>query len=573
MDPKAEKGNGGRLLSAGFHSMTGYFRDDAPLCELILDNAGRRDLDGLWQEFQFITGAPFRQYSSFLWFERTDSTFMRGAEFDFARAEDKDAASEAKIRQLAGIYRAKAEKNGANEVALGAIDDYFRNINIEIRQVERDRIEAEPTHLAALQRFAERAYRRLISTEERDGIVAFYRDLRNNDGLSHEDAVRDSVVGILMSPHFCFRVDLPEEGTGTGTGVRPLSGTGLANRLSYFLWSSMPDEELLTLAASGDLKRPEVLVAQARRMLRDDRARGLATEFGGHWLDFRRFEEHNSVDRGRFPSFNEELRQAMFEEPVRFLLDVVREDRSILSLLDADHTFVNPVLARHYGMADLGGGSDGWVRVDHARRFGRGGLASMAVFLTQNSPGLRTSPVKRGYWVVRRLLGEKIPAPPANVPDLPSDEAKSERTLREALAIHRADQACAGCHARFDPIGLAFEGYGPIGERRTLDLGGHPVDTRATWPGGGGEGQGVDGLRTYLTGRRQAEFVDNLCRKLLTFALGRSLRPSDDATVESMKARLAADDHRFGGLVEVIVSSPQFRNKRIDGPPSGGSER
>ena len=153
-------------------------------------------------------------------------------------------------------------------------------------------------------------------------------------------------------------------------------------------------------------------------------------------------------------------------------------------------------------MPDPGGGPDHWVRVEGARQFGRGGLPSMAVFLTRNSPGLRTSPVKRGYWVVRRLLGEDIPAPPANVPDLPADEAKSERTLRESLAIHRADKACAGCHERFDPIGLAFEGYGPVGERRTLDLGGHPVDTRATFPGGV-EGEGVDGLRAYLSGRRQ----------------------------------------------------------------------
>ena len=193
----------------------------------------------------------------------------------------------------------------------------------------------------------------------------------------------------------------------------------------------------------------------------------------------------------------------------------------------------------------------------------------MAVFLTKNSPGLRTSPVKRGYWVARRLLGEDIPAPPANVPDLPVDEAKAERTLRQSLEIHRADKACAGCHERFDPIGLAFEGYGPVGERRTLDLGGHPVDTRATFPGGF-DGEGVSGLRLYLNERRRAEFVDNLCKKLLSYGLGRGLKPSDDATLEAMHARLSGDGQRFGGLVEAIVTSPQFLNKRVDGPPSGG---
>ena len=564
---KEDKGNVGRLLSAGFHSMTGYFRDDAPLAELILDDAGRAELDRLWREFQAITGAPLRQYASFLWFDRTDSTFMRSPEFDFARAEDKAAASSEMIRRLGEVYRAKAARSKASDEALGAIDVFFVEIDDQIRRVEADRLAAEPIHVRGLQDLAQRAFRRPLSAEERDGIAAFYADLRKVDGLGHEDAVRDSLVGILMSPHFCYRVD-PAESTGEGP-TRPLTGHGLASRLSYFLWSSLPDDELLALAGSGELKRPEVLATQARRMLLDPRARALGTEFLGNWLDFRRFEGHNSVDRGRFPSFDDTLRRSMFEEPVRFFLDVVRQDRSILTLLDADHSFVNPSLARHYGMPPLEGGPDAWSRVEGARSYGRGGLPSMAVFLTQNSPGLRTSPVKRGYWVARRLLGEDIPAPPANVPDLPVDEAKAERTLRQSLEIHRADAACAGCHVRFDPIGLAFEGYGPIGELRERDLGGHPVDTRADFPGGFA-GEGLAGLRAYLKSRRQADFVDTFCRKLLAYGLGRGLKASDDATLEAMHARLSADDHRFGGLVEAIVTSPQFRYKRVDGSPSGG---
>ncbi len=313
-------------------------------------------------------------------------------------------------------------------------------------------------------------------------MAAFYRTLREADGLGHEDAVRDTIVGILMSPHFCYRVDLPS----AGEGIQPLSNDALASRLSYFLWSSLPDDELLAQARAGDLQRPEVLAAQARRMLKDDRVRGLATEFGGNWLDFRRFEEHNSVDRQRFATFNDELRRSMFEEPVRFFVDLVHSDRSVYEFLEARHTFVNPALARHYGMPEPSDGPDGWVRIDDAGRYGRGGLLPMAVFLTKNAPGLRTSPVKRGYWVVRRLLGEKIPAPPANVPELPSDESKlGELTLREALAKHRADvEASAGCHERFDSIGLAFEGYGPVGELRTMDLGGRPVDTARPFLGG-----------------------------------------------------------------------------------------
>ncbi len=563
LDPSKEKGNAGRLLSAGFHSMTGYFRDDAPLSELVLDETERRKLDDLWEEFDFITGAPMRQYSSFLWFERTDSQFMRGAEFDFARAEDRDAGSELMIKRLCQVYSDKASRRGASEVVLQAIRDHFEIISASIRRVERGRLAAEPGHIKALQDFAERAYRRPLSKDEREGVADFYRTLREQDKLGHEDAVRDTVVAVLMSPHFCYRLD---EVSGAGPGIRPLSDFALASRLSYFLWASMPDRELLDHAAAGELHRPDVLNAQARRMLKDDRVRGLATEFAGNWLDFRRFEEHNSVDRGRFPSFDDQLRRSMFEEPIRFFDDVVRSDRSVLEFLDGDHTFVNPVLARHYGMPVHSGGLDDWVRIGDARRYGRGGLLPMAVFLTKNAPGLRTSPVKRGYWVVRRLLGEEISAPPANVPDLPDDESKlGDRTLRETLARHRADASCAGCHERFDAIGLAFEGYGPVGEAREKDLGGRPVDTRATFPGGE-EGVGVDGLREYLQRHRKHEFVENLCRKLLAYGLGRGLILSDDGTIEAMKVGLAKDGHRFGGLIEVIVTSPQFLNKRVESP-------
>jgi hypothetical protein len=335
----------------------------------------------------------------------------------------------------------------------------------------------------------------------------------------------------------------------------------------------MPDETLRAHAAAGDLRRPEVVLAEVRRMRRDPKIRGLATEFGGNWLDFRRFEEHNSVDRGRFPAFNDDLRRAMFEEPIRFFVDMIQNDRPVHELLDGRHTFVNAPLARHYGMKVAGFDSDGWARVDDADQYGRGGLLSMAVFLTKNSPGLRTSPVKRGYWVVRRLLGENIPAPPPNVPDLPSDESKlGDLTLRQALERHRADKSCATCHDRFDAIGLAYEGFGPVGDLRRVDLGGKPVDTRATFPGGG-EGIGLEGLKAYVGGRRQAEFVQNLCRKLLAFALGRTLLPSDDDLIDRMKTALAANNDRPGSLIETIVTSPQFLNRRVESNDSEESSR
>jgi hypothetical protein len=556
-DPKAS--GKGRPLTAGFHLMQGYFRDDGPLCELVLDDADRRELEALWWELNFVTLVPISQYKDFIFFERAEPPrFMQEAAFDFARSEDKDAASAAKMNQLAEAYLAKARKNGANEEAVHAIETYFATISAEIRRVEQARRDAEPSHLKALQKVAERAYRRPLSRAEREEIVAFYRELRANDDLGHEEAIRDSVVSLLMSPHFGYRFDRAEP----GEAARPVSDVALASRLSYFLWSSMPDDELMAHAAAGDLHEPAVLVAQTRRMLRDGRIRGLATEFAGNWLAFRRFEEHNGVDRERFASFTNELRRAMYEEPIRFFIDVASGNRSVLDLLDADYTFVNPILARHYGMPVPDVAPDEWVRVDQAHRYGRGGFLPMAVFLTANSPGLRTSPVKRGYWVVRRMLGEQIPAPPPEVPELPKDEAKTgDLTLPQLLARHRENKSCAGCHQRFDSIGLVFEGYGPIGERRDRDLGGRPVVARATFPDGS-EGTGLDGLRSYLNQRRQAEFVENLCRKLLAYALGRGLLLSDERTIEGMQSRLAADGYCFGGIVETIVTSPQFLTKR-----------
>ena len=404
-------------------------------------------------------------------------------------------------------YLAKAEASN-NPIAMEAIRVHFQWVNDTIRRVERMRAEAEPRQLDALLQFAARAYRRPLSKDESADILAFYHSLREKDGLTHEEAIRDSIVSVLMSPDFCYRLDLdarmdqgapsrslaqPVAMKSGGAAVSPLSGYALASRLSYFLWSSMPDRELLAHAAAGDLHKPDVLIAETRRMLQDDKVRGLATEFGGNWLDFRQFEQNNSVDRQRFPSFNNELREAMFEEPIRFIEDVIHNDRSVLDLIYGNYTFVNPVLAKHYGMPEVKGGEDHWVRVDDAGRYQRGGILPMAVFLTENSPGLRTSPVKRGNWVVRRVLGETIPPPPPVVPELPSDEAKSDLAVRDMLARHRANPVCASCHARFDSFGLAFEGYGPVGESRTKDLGGRPVDANAVFPGGS-QGVGFQGV-------------------------------------------------------------------------------
>lgn len=553
-----QQGEKGRLLSAGFHSMMGYFRDDQPLYDLILNDAQQQEIDSLWQQLDFITSAPNRQYVGFLWFERTDSRYMRDPKFDFARAEDRDAQSATMIKRLAAVYSQKARNNGGKDVALKAIERFFEDINSQIRWVENARLSAEASQITATIDFAESAYRRPLLPTEREELSAFYKQLRDVEKLNHEEAIQDMMVSVLMSPHVCYRIDMGQ----SHETLRPLTDYELASRLSYFLWSSMPDAELLQAAKAGTLHQPEALIAQTRRMIQDKRIRGLAVEFATNWLDIRRFEEHNSVDRERFPEFNNELRQAMFEEPVRFFIDLLQQNAAVTQLLDAEHTFVNADLAKHYGVDSLDFGEQEWVRLNNATKHGRGGLVPMSVFLTKNAPGLRTSPVKRGYWVVRRLLGERIPPPPPNVAELPDDESKlGDLTLREALAKHREHASCAGCHKRIDSIGLVFEGFGPVGEVRQLDLAGRPVDSTAVLPNGK-MAAGVADLQRYLTEDRQNEFIDNLCRKLLSYSLGRGLILSDDLLIQDMTDRLQTTDNKFRTLIETIVTSPQFLNKR-----------
>lgn len=582
-DDSADKG---RLLSAGFHSVMGFFRDDTPLMELILDAKAQKEINRLWEQFDYIADFTARTFVQYF-FNQSGEVAGTGAESASPRPVDHEVTDTPVIAGLRDAYLAKALADPKNDpVAAQAIREHFDGINTTLRSLEKMRVDAEAKHLDALAKFAARAYRRPLTKAERDDMVAYYRKMRAKDSLSHEEAVRDSIVSVLMSPHFLYRIDLLDSQTSAGAGgqtplqavamrtgaVRPLSSYAIASRLSYFLWSSMPDPELLRHAALGDLQRPDVLLAQTRRMLKDDRVRDFATEFAGNWLDFRHFENYNSVDRDRFPTFTNDLREAMFQEPIHFIQDVIQNNRSVLDILYGKYTFVNPVLAKHYGMPEIkvaaGEKADNntWVRVDDATTYERGGLLPMAVFLTNSSPGLRTSPVKRGYWVVHRVLGETIPPPPAVVPELPSDEAKSDLPLRDMLAQHRANPVCAGCHARFDVFGLAFEGYGPTGEARTKDLAGRTVDTSATFPGGV-QGSGLEGVQAFIRDHRQKDFEDGISRKLLSYALNRSLQLSDEALVDRMEARLAAKEDRFHALIETIVTSPQFLNRRMPEAP------
>ncbi|HEX3877099.1 MAG TPA: DUF1592 domain-containing protein [Bryobacteraceae bacterium] len=566
----------GRFLSAGYHNTMGYFRDDRPLMELILDDEGNRQLNRLWDEFDFIASYTSRTFVQYF-MNQSGEVDGKGAESGSPRPLNHAITDEAVIFQFRDKYLAKAAANPVNDpVSAQAIREHFEHVNNVLRGLEKEHTEAEPKHVEAILRFAARAYRRPLTQAEAADLTAYYHTLREKNGLSHEDAIRESITSVLMSPDFLYRVDLLDANIATSpNGVRkvnlknqapfqarPVSSYALASKLSYFLWSSMPDEELLRHAASGDLQKSDVLMSEVRRMLKDERVRGFATEFAGNWLNFRHFETTNTVDRDRFPTFNNDLRAAMFEEPVRFIENLARNDGSVLDLIYGHYTFVNPPLAKHYGMPDVPGKNDDWVRVDDADKYGRGGILPMAVFLTQNSPGLRTSPVKRGFWVVHTVLGQVIPPPPPVVPELPADESKSELPLRDALAKHRSVPMCAACHFKFDSFGLAFEGYGPVGEARAKDLAGRPIDAHAEFPGGW-TGSGIEAIETYIRDHRQADFVDNLSRKLLAYSLDRSLQLSDEALIDRMKSKLATKEYRFDSLVETIVTSPQFLNARV----------
>jgi hypothetical protein len=362
------------------------------------------------------------------------------------------------------------------------------------------------------------------------------------------------LVRILISPSFLFRIEEPMPGEDS-SAVNPWE---LATRLSYFLWSSLPDEKLIASATTASLLEPDRLVEEARRMLKVDCVRGLATEFACQWLHVRNFDSHNEKNERQFPNFAE-LRDDMYEETIRFFEDLFRRDGSVLEILDADHTFLNEALAKHYGVEGIGG--EAWVRVDKMKQRSRGGVLGMATVLSKQSGATRTSPVLRGNWIVETLLGEKLPDPPATVPELPDALSREGLTVRQMTERHVSDESCANCHVRIDPFGFALESFDAIGRFRLRDLIDQPIDTHARLRDGT-EFKGIEGLRNYLLTERRDDFLEQFCRKLLGFALGRSVDLSDQPLVDEMVQQLVQKDFRFSAAIEAIVRSLQFRHHR-----------
>ena len=405
-----------------------------------------------------------------------------------------------------------------------------------------------------LTNFASRAYRRPAKEQEVEGLLRLVA-LVQEQGSSWEEGIATALQAILVSPHFLFRLERDPDAEGEQKSA-PVTDYEFASRLSYFLWSSTPDAELLSFAREQRLRQPGVLAHQVRRMLADARSRALVENFAGQWLLFQNMDVVRP-DVRKFPEFEVSLRRSMRRETERFIEEIVREDRSVLEVLDADYTFVDERLARFYGIDGVEGPEFRRVNVRGGRR--RGGVLSHASFLTISSYSTRTSPVLRGKWILENLLNTPPPPPPPSVP--PLDEAKAEQagSLREQLEEHRKSSACAGCHARLDPLGFGLEYFDAIGAWRDQD--GQPVDASGTLPSGRSF-RGHHELKQILLEDRET-FVRCLVEKLLIYALGRGLERYDRPTLAKIETRLREREHRFSELVLGIVESMPFQMRSV----------
>jgi len=404
-----------------------------------------------------------------------------------------------------------------------------------------------------LSMLARRAYRRPLKDSDLEDLLSFYQRGRNNHG-SFDAGIESALQLILASPEFLFRFE-PDPAGLPAESVYRLDDLALASRLSFFLWSSIPDDQLVNLASQGKLKDPAVLEQQVKRMLADPRSEALADNFAEQWLFLRNLKT-KAPNLDTFPDFDDNLRQAMLEETKLFFGSILHEDRNVLDLMTADYTFVNERLARHYGIPNIYGSQFRRVQVtDQARR----GLLGQASILTVTAYPNRTSPVQRGKWILTNILGTPPTPPPPNVPELKDngDDGKPQ-SLRERMQAHRADAVCAGCHKVMDPIGFALENFDAIGRWRTTDDG-VPIDPAGTLF----NGVQVDGpaaLRQMLVSRPET-FVGVMTEKLLTYALGRGVEYYDMPAVRKIVRDAGTNDYRFSSLILGVVKSTPFQMK------------
>lgn len=404
-------------------------------------------------------------------------------------------------------------------------------------------------------KLARRAYRRSVTESDLARPMTFYREARADHGF--EAGIEMALSAILVSPRFLFRIERDPRNASTdehSSGqAYSVSDMELASRLSFFLWSSIPDDELLDVAEDGELRQPAVLKQQVDRMLSDPRSDSLVTNFASQWLYLRNLQS-KTPDSRLFPDFDDNLREAFRQETELFFKSVLREDRSVVDLLSADYTYLNERLAKHYGIDHIYGSR--FRRVELGAGSHRGGLLRHGSILTVTSYATRTSPVIRGNWVLENILGTPAPPPPPNVPALEEDTISADLPMRERLAKHRADPTCASCHNLIDPVGFALENYDAVGRWREHQAG-RPLDVSGGLPDGS-VFSGISGLEQSIL-KRPEMFVSALTEKLLTYSLGRGMEHYDAPAVRQVVRRARADDYRFSALIWGIVNSPPFQ--------------
>ncbi len=521
-----------------FHTGVKYHRDDAFFTRYLLDEATRLRLDQAWMDLL----SSFEYHDILLRF--TAEKFQHDIG-DRAIATVDDAWMQTlpeEPRQF--ITRLKA--------------DYLRT---------HQRLKlAEPAHINDVIAFASRAWRRSLTADEGKRLSEFYFELRRDQNLGHSDAVRGVIARIVVAPDFVFRAERPTQ----QAGIVALTGDELASRLSFLIWSSLPDAELRRAAAVGELRDPEHLARQARRMLRDLKARRFATEFFGQWLGFYQFDRFRGVDPERFPEFNDKLKTALHEEAVSFFEHIVRENRPVKEILFADYAFLSDEVARHYAI-DAPGLTAVSQKVAADQAPHRGGLFGLGAVLTVTSAPLRTSPVKRGDWILRRVLGTPVPPPPANAGSIAADDTPADgKTVRQRLEAHRQDATCVNCHSRIDPLGFALEHYDSLGRWRATYRNDEPIDD-AIMLSGGAHVAGPEGLRRYMA-QHQDQFYRTLVAKLLAYSLGRGELASDRRLTEQMLAHANSGEGSLSDLIVDIVQSKQFRHRRGSSLDSAAAE-
>ena len=493
-------------------TLTLFYRQDDALRRLMLSDEQAAELDRMWDELFYVAQEPLRYEVAFEQIR------------EFATQDRPDLVKVWDPLKPQVIARANA----------------FR----------KRLIDTEPAHVEALLEFAGRVWRRPLTSSDRDSLSQLYHSLRSTE-IPHEKAIRLTLARVMTSPAFLYRREVQPGGSQPG----PVTDLELASRLSYFLWSSAPDAELRRVAESEKLTDGETLTQQTRQMLADPKTRRLAIQFACQWLQIRNFDQNDEKNEALYPEFAS-IRDDMYEESVRFFDDMFRNNGSILDLVGADHTFLNETLAEHYGIDGVSG--DDWQRIDGVRSQQRGGILAMATFLASQSGASRTSPILRGNWLYETLLGEKLPKPPAGVPQLP-EEVPEGLTARQLIEQHSVAPGCYECHSLIDPYGFTLEQYDVLGRIRPT-----PVDTKTKLIGGE-EIAGIDGLRDYLLTIRRDDVVRQFCRKLLGFALGREVQLSDEILLAEMLKTLEANDYRFHVAVQSIVGSRQFREIRGSG--------